>query len=127
MGDVPHPLSAATNENPKPKLRISPQQTQSQRVPPAFDRHSLDTRSQHAYLQAYIQAIRSGQIPMPGVSAQNLIAHAQKQANHNRTISDPKRGGTYAGQDQLKKLPIPPLEETCRRYLESVKPFLVIS
>lgn len=62
---------------------------------------------------------------MPNISPQGIVTQAQKQANHSRTISDAKRGVTYAGQAQLKKLPIPTLEETCRRYLESVKPFLV--
>jgi hypothetical protein len=58
----------------------------------------------------------------PGVT---VMQKAQQQANHNRTISDVKRGVTFAGQDHLKHLPIPSLEETCRRYLASAKPFLV--
>ena len=62
---------------------------------------------------------------MPNISPQGIITKAQQQANHHRTISDAKRGVTYAGQAQLKKLPIPSLEETCKHYLESVKPFLV--
>ena len=53
------------------------------------------------------------------------IAKAEHQANHHRTISDAKKGVTYAGQELLKQLPIPDLRETCQRYLESVKPFLV--
>lgn len=32
------------------------------------------------------------------------------------------RGITFAQQDQLQKLPIPPLEETCQKYLEVLKP-----
>jgi len=33
----------------------------------------------------------------------------------------PKHPGTWAHQGQLPKLPIPPLEDTCRRYLASLK------
>jgi carnitine O-acetyltransferase len=33
-----------------------------------------------------------------------------------------KPGITFAGQDQLPKLPIPDLEGTCRKYLEALKP-----
>jgi hypothetical protein len=87
--------------------------------------------SQNALFQAYINAIRSGQIPMPNVAQPSAAVaatqKAQQQANHNRTISDVKKGVTFAGQDTLKHLPIPSLEETCHRYLESAKPFLVYS
>lgn len=31
-------------------------------------------------------------------------------------------GITFAGQDQLPRLPIPPLEKTCHKYLASLKP-----
>lgn len=34
--------------------------------------------------------------------------------------SDQKKGLTFANQDSLPKLPIPDLELTCKRYLESV-------
>jgi hypothetical protein len=81
--------------------------------------------NQQVLFQAYLHAIRSGRIQMPSVSLPSIVTQAQQAANHNRTISDVKRGVTYASQDQLKKLPIPPLEDTCKRYLESVKPFLV--
>lgn len=115
--------SNTTFKDHRLKARIpEPQQKGSQSVRPK----SLDASSQQALFQAYIQALHSGQITMPGLSTQSLIAKAQAQANHHRTISDPKRGVTFAGQDQLKKLPIPTLEETCQRYLESVKPFLVM-
>jgi hypothetical protein len=33
----------------------------------------------------------------------------------------PKGKRTFAAQDKLPKLPIPPLEATCRRYLEALK------
>ena len=38
--------------------------------------------------------------------------------------SEAKREGgiTFAGQDGLPKLPIPDLESTCKKYLESLKP-----
>lgn len=64
---------------------------------------------------------------MPGLSSASAVAKAQQQANYSHTISDAKRGVTYMGQEQLKKLPIPPLEETCQRYLDSVRPFLVFN
>jgi hypothetical protein len=93
-------------------------------------RQHSSVASQKALVEAYFNAIRSGQIGMPGVSQSAAVAatqKAQQQANHNRTISDVKRGVTFAGQDQLKHLPIPSLEETCEHYLESAKPFLVRS
>ena len=83
--------------------------------------------TQQALFQAYLHAIRTGQFPMPNLSSPSIMAKAQQQTNHNHTISDAKRGVTYVGQEQLKKLPIPPLEDTCQLYLDSVKPFLVDS
>ena len=85
---------------------------------------SLTPQQQHLF-QAYLHGLRSGHIPMPSVALPNQASKALPQGNHSRTISDAKKGVTYAGQDQLKKLPIPTLEETCERYLESVRPFLV--
>ncbi|KXT12598.1 hypothetical protein AC579_371 [Pseudocercospora musae] len=41
-------------------------------------------------------------------------------ASHKNPESKP--GVTFAAQDKLPKLPIPDLEQTCRRYLESVDP-----
>lgn len=38
---------------------------------------------------------------------------------------DTKKGITYAGQEKLKKLPIPKLQDTIPRYLSAVKPFMV--
>jgi hypothetical protein len=83
----------------------------------------LSASTQQALFQAYFHALRTGQMPKPIMSP--AIAKAEHQANHNRTISDAKKGVTYAGQEQLKPLPIPNLDETCQRYLQSVKPFLV--
>ena len=84
---------------------------------------SFDSATQQAILQAYFQAIRKGQVAMPSVAPP--AASAKPQGNHSRTISDAKGGVTYVGQDKLQKLPIPTLQETGKRYLESVKPFLV--
>ncbi|KAK9449894.1 uncharacterized protein V1518DRAFT_414993 [Limtongia smithiae] len=39
-------------------------------------------------------------------------------------VGRPANGITFAGQDKLQKLPIPPLEETIQRYLSVVKPLL---
>lgn len=36
--------------------------------------------------------------------------------------STPRKGVTFAHQDSLPKLPIPDLESTCRKYLESLAP-----
>ncbi|MCJ1319344.1 hypothetical protein MMC15_004680 [Xylographa vitiligo] len=36
--------------------------------------------------------------------------------------SKPKPGITYAGQDKLPKLPIPELEDTCKRYSDALRP-----
>lgn len=40
------------------------------------------------------------------------------------TYNDTKKEGgiTFSGQDKLPKLPIPDLEATCRRYIESLRP-----
>lgn len=35
--------------------------------------------------------------------------------------SDPPTSRTFAHQSQLPKLPIPPLEDTCRRYLTALE------
>jgi hypothetical protein len=83
------------------------------------------TPQQQQLFQAYLHGVRTGHIPMPSVALPNQASKVQLQANHSRTISDAKKGVTYAGQDQLHKLPIPTLEETCERYLRSVRPFLV--
>lgn len=35
--------------------------------------------------------------------------------------ASPPKNRTFAYQDQLPKLPIPPLEDTCRRYLKALE------
>ena len=39
-----------------------------------------------------------------------------------RQDSNPKFVGTFACQDKLPKLPIPALEDTCEKYLSSLRP-----
>ncbi len=42
--------------------------------------------------------------------------------NDAKSSAAPRSGGvTFAAQDRLPTLPIPELEETCRRYLEALK------
>lgn len=38
-----------------------------------------------------------------------------------RFEANPPESRTFARQDELPKLPIPPLEETCRRYLRALE------
>ena len=38
-----------------------------------------------------------------------------------RFQSNPPESRTFARQDELPKLPIPPLEDTCRRYLTALE------
>ncbi|KAK4031258.1 acyltransferase ChoActase/COT/CPT, partial [Parachaetomium inaequale] len=45
--------------------------------------------------------------------------HAMSEAYHD---DKPKGGVTYAHQDDLPKLPIPPLEVSCEKYLTALKP-----
>ena len=125
------PLSSSTSQHDKNRgnqqgLQNQDQQDPRHRLYPAQQRHhSFDSSAtQQLLFQAYVHAIRTGQIPMPSISPAP-VAKAHSYVSHSRTISDAKKGVTYVGQDQLKKLPIPNLDETCQRYLESVRPFLV--
>ena len=127
---TPHRLSIPRTAPVDHKLRTEylevPSQSYLRRASGSNKGHLDSLASQQALFQAYLHAIRSGKIQMPSIALPSVVQRAQQQANHNQTIADVKRGVTYAGQDQLKKLPIPPLEDTCKRYLASVKPFLVI-
>ena len=38
--------------------------------------------------------------------------------------SDAPAGTTFAGQEKLPKLPLPPLEDTCARFVTTVTPLL---
>ena len=123
------PKLTLTSLAPDNKLRTEylevPSQSYLRRHSGSRQGYTDNLASQQTLFQAYLHAIRSGRLPMPSIALPNMVSKAQQQANHNQTISDVKRGVTYAGQEQLKKLPIPPLEDTCKRYLDSVKPFLV--
>lgn len=46
----------------------------------------------------------------------------KREEGSNSSASQAKHGVTFANQDSLPKLPIPDLESTCRRYLESLEP-----
>ena len=54
--------------------------------------------------------------------------HEKMGSNDKGSADDPPRssgkkaGVTYAFQDQLPKLPVPELESSCQRYLESLSP-----
>src|SRR5579871_5722081 len=98
--------------NQQPPNRRGQQATDPSNFPAQQRHHSFDSSShQQLLLQAYIHALQTGQIPMPSIAPQQSAVKAQHYPNHNRTISDAKRGVTFAGQDKLKKLPIPALEE----------------
>lgn len=50
-------------------------------------------------------------------------ANGMSASDSHGDLSDEKpRGVTFAAQDKLPKLPIPELNETCRKYLEALKP-----
>src|SRR5271156_1184795 len=54
---------------------------------------------QQVLFQAYLQALRAGQIPMPSFAQTGPQAKSPQQyVNHSRTISDAKKGVTYVGQ-----------------------------
>ena len=47
-------------------------------------------------------------------------------ASSSSSSSNHKKGVTFADQDSLPKLPIPDLESTCRKYLESLAPLQTV-
>ena len=54
-----------------------------------------------------------------------LLSHPQRHAirlgfRHPLRVQSPE-SRTFARQEELPKLPIPPLEETCQRYLRAIK------
>ena len=54
-------------------------------------------------------------------SAQSYSQEAREPlASHKNPASKP--GITFAAQEKLPKLPIPELENTCRKYVEALKP-----
>lgn len=54
----------------------------------------------------------------PRSGASSVKEPIARQSPHGNA----KPGTTYAYQDRLQKLPIPDLEETCRKYLNAVRP-----
>lgn len=58
------------------------------------------------------------------ISEDTIIPRSEPHRYTMTTISEtPKEGGiTFAGQDQLPRLPIPELENTCKKYLTALKP-----
>ncbi|KDN53214.1 hypothetical protein K437DRAFT_253229 [Tilletiaria anomala UBC 951] len=59
--------------------------------------------------------------PNQGVG-EAIMYHAQAIVCNNKGTSGKETGKTFAAQDKLPKLPIPKLEDTCRRYLHSLQP-----
>lgn len=69
---------------------------------------------------------------MPGQDGSNRSSEAAKKeaASFSEAAREPlasskhheKSGITFASQDKLPKLPIPELESSCQKYLESLKP-----
>lgn len=61
------------------------------------------------------------ELPKPTVGGGLKARHYVMEASHEE--KKPKKGGvTYAHQDELPKLPIPDLEQTCQKYLAALKP-----
>lgn len=63
---------------------------------------------------------RSEQNAKQAAGAYTKDQHNPSGASNDKT--PPKPGITFAAQDKLPKLPIPDLEATCKRYLESLYP-----
>lgn len=62
----------------------------------------------------------SGDADRPsGGSPQHPTSQQEPLALHN---TKDKHGITFAAQDKLPKLPIPDLDDTCKKYLEVLKP-----
>ncbi|KAK0651405.1 choline/Carnitine O-acyltransferase [Cercophora newfieldiana] len=57
-------------------------------------------------------------VPKPTISP-TIKARQYTMSSYEST---PKGGVTFASQDKLPKLPIPDLDQTCRRYLTALKP-----
>jgi carnitine O-acetyltransferase len=62
---------------------------------------------------------RSGGAAKESTDTFSQEAKAPLAAHRN---PESKPGITFAAQDRLPKLPIPDLDETCRKYLEALKP-----
>ena len=73
-------------------------------------------------------SIRKDSVTMPERSEANAKEATQSYSKdkqnplaHNGS-KESKPGITFAAQDQLPKLPIPDLDQTCKRYLASLEP-----
>lgn len=73
-------------------------------------------------------AVRKDSVTMPERSEANAKETTQSYSKEkqnplaNNGGNQSKPGITFAAQDQLPKLPIPDLDQTCRRYLTSLEP-----
>ena len=53
---------------------------------------------------------------------QKMASISANQSDGSPKSSGKNQGVTYAFQEQLPKLPVPELESTCQKYLESLRP-----
>ena len=58
------------------------------------------------------------EVPHPVTDGDNIPSSKSPSSSPTPT----KKGVTFANQDSLPKLPIPDLESTCRKYIESLVP-----
>lgn len=62
----------------------------------------------------------------PISEAENSLLN-KTEPNVSPKLGNELRGGiTFAGQDKLPKLPIPDLESTCQKYLDTLKPLQTV-
>jgi Choline/Carnitine o-acyltransferase len=62
-----------------------------------------------------------------GPSASAEAGQTTPKAEARMALNGPKAGVTFAAQDKLPKLPIPELQDSCKRYQEALKPLQSIS
>ncbi|MCJ1407877.1 hypothetical protein MMC19_001948 [Ptychographa xylographoides] len=71
------------------------------------------------------ESIATSQSPNSVTDTTSVNPHRTASPSHRDSpapLSKNKVGITYAGQDSLPRLPIPDLESSCEKYLESLKP-----
>jgi carnitine O-acetyltransferase len=66
-----------------------------------------------------LQAIGSTMEP---AQRQSVTTSSNTEQQQQQQKQDSKQGVTFTNQDSLPKLPIPDLESTCRKYIESLVP-----